>query len=465
MLRAGQAYRRVSFYPRGGAPLASADYFARPYPAASDERSFGRIAFLLIFAAVAFNAGLSFMNAHIAPINSRTVILSEMLIIGATMLVAYRSMKIIHLCLILGVISYTLTLSLFRANISVDAGLDVKIVRDMLIPIVFFILGLRANDLKTVDSVIFKITGVIFGVAIFEYFNLDTYLNTFNVIQYYIARGVLEDSSWALNVAGGLMVSGIRPAEQGRELLPFLGDHRVSSLFLEPISLGNFGCVVAMWAIVRSKMTHRWYIWTILAAAALIVLADTRFDASFLVLGIFLLLMPLNVSTPIAIAMPIVAMLMLMSLDVVSGIDSDDIMGYGLYSRLQYSGHVLLDFDLLNWFGVKVARLQTFDAGYAYMVSNLGLLGLIAFWWLFFTLKGSNRYFYAFRNASAAYYAVLFCIAASQLTIKTAALHWFLMGALSVARSEEAESYPAQVRGLEPQVVELEEPSDLAKPI
>jgi hypothetical protein len=53
------------------------------------------------------------------------------------------------------------------------------------------------------------------------------------------------------------------------------------------------------------------------------------------------------------------------------------------------------------------------------------------------SLGGQSRDFYAFRNTSAAYYAALFCISASQFTIKTAALLWFLMGALSLARDQD----------------------------
>ena len=81
------------------------------------------------------------------------------------------------------------------------------------------------------------------------------------------------------------MVSGFRPADQGRTLLSFLGDHRVSSLFLEPSSLGNFGALVTLWAVVRSRMEGRLYLWCVLGGLALLILSDTRFDAYFLVLG------------------------------------------------------------------------------------------------------------------------------------------------------------------------------------
>jgi putative polymerase len=420
----------------------------RPHSAWSDDRYLGKIAFALIFSAISFNAVLSAVNANLTPVSVTTVMLSEMLIIGAAVVVGYRSFNIGYLVLV-GMIFYTLTLTVVRADISPEAGFDVKIVRDFTIPIVFFVLGLRINNLETADSIVFKATALLLCVALFEYFYLETYLKVFDVVRYYIARGSLEESEHALTVSKGLMISGIRPADQGRVLLPFLGEHRVSSLFLEPNSLGNYGCIVALWAIVRSRMARRFYFWSLMGAGALIILSDTRFDATFLVtLGLLMLIVPVNISTPMAFIMPLIAMSCPVLLAVINGDVSDQIAGFGLYFRLLYSGHVILDFDILNWLGVKVSRLQTFDAGYGYVISNAGIIGLGLFWWIFLSLKGANRYFYAFRNASVAYFAVLFCIAESQLTIKTAALHWFLMGAISVARSSGPEVYRGRTRGL-----------------
>ena len=86
--------------------------------------------------------------------------------------------------------------------------------------------------------------------------------------------------------------------------------------------------------------------------------------------------------------------------------------GLSLQDRLLYSGRVLLDFDIYNWLGIKASRTPTADAGYAYVISNVGLLGFAAFWFWFMSLDGRSRYFYAFRNTSAAYFAALFCVSA-----------------------------------------------------
>ena len=130
-------------------------------------------------------------------------------------------------------------------------------------------------------------------------FSLASFLKVFGVAEYYVARGTLEVSDWALDVSQGLMVSGFRPGDEGRSLLPFLGDHRVSSLFLEPSSLGNFGALVTLWAVVRSRMEGRLFLWCGLGGLTLLtVLSDTRFDAYFLVLGVLVLIAPPRLTTP-----------------------------------------------------------------------------------------------------------------------------------------------------------------------
>jgi putative polymerase len=111
--------------------------------------------------------------------------------------------------------------------------------------------------------------------------------------------------------------------------------------------------------------------------------------------------------------------------------------GREAYDRLLYSGRVLYDFDVYNWLGLAVSRAQTFDSGYGYVVSNIGIIGFAALWVLFMSLQGSNRFFYAFRNVLAVYFAALLCISASQFTIKIAALLWFLLGVLSVVKATD----------------------------
>ena len=423
--------------------MTSAHLIGRPQQAFAVSPEVKWIAAALVVAAITFNAVLCLINTHVTPVNNSYVIGSEALIITIALLTCYsiadpEYTTTIPIC-ITSVIAYTILLSFLRSFLSYGEGMDLKVVRDFSIPVIFFLLGKSLNDIKTADTIVYATTGIVVLFALFEYYFLDDYLNVFGVTEYYVARGTLDASDPSLQWAGGLMMSGIRPPEQGRELLPFLGDHRVSSLFLEPIGLGNFGCLVALWGIVRSRMERRLRFWSVAAGITLIILSDTRFNAWFLGVGVLILLVSPRVTTPTVLAMPF---LLIVGLYLGSAnVEVHDSLlgpeGLSMKDRLLYSGRVLLDFDLYNWLGIETSRAETLDAGYAYVISSLGLLGFTAFWFWLVSLRGHNRYFRAFRNASAAYFAALLTVSASQFTIKTAALLWFLMGTLFVAQSRE----------------------------
>ena len=174
----------------------------------------------------------------------------------------------------------------------------------------------------------------------------------------------------SLQWASGLMMSGLRPPEQGREILSFLGDHRVSSLFLEPVGLGNFGCIVAFWGAARSKMEKQLRFWIIVAGIALIVLSDTRSNAAFLVMGIVLLQINPRITTPAVLVMPI-ALIISLWLPAANAVPQDFpyLDGLTTKDRLLFSGRLLLDFDceLAGHRGGRASRPSIL--GYAYVIS------------------------------------------------------------------------------------------------
>jgi putative polymerase len=391
------------------------------------------VAGALIIGAISFNAVLCFLNTRGVAISSIHVMISEALLISAAVMACRNYLTLAHFSIIVLIVLFTITLSIIRYAKIPSNGFDPKISRDILIPVVFFLLGKAVNDIKAADRVVLIALAVVSSFAAFEYFFLDAFLNVFGVAEYYIARGTLEASDWALEVSHGLMASGLRPADQGRTLLPFLGDHRVSSLFLEPSTLGNFGALVTLWAFVRSRMEGRLYVWCALGGLALLALSDTRFNAYFLVLAVPILTTPPRIATPLVFVLPFIIILALYlfgaSADPYLGIPT--VEGLEVGDRLLYSGRVLLDFDLYNWLGLEASREQTFDSGYGYVISNLGIIGFAVLWTLFMSLEGSSRYFFTFRNVTAVYFAALLCISAAQFTIKIAALLWFMLGALS----------------------------------
>jgi putative polymerase len=404
----------------------------------ADSPDLGWIASALIIGTISFNAVLCFLNTRGVAISSAHVMGAEILLISATVFACRHHLNLIHISVLILIVAYTVAISAVRYADAPDLGFDPKISRDFIIPVVFFLLGKAAtNDVKGADKIVALATTILLIFAAFEYFFLGAFLKVFAVAEYYIARGTLEASDWALDVSQGLMVSGLRPADQGRTLLSFLGQHRVSSLFLEPSSLGNFGALVTLWAAIRSRMEGKLHAWCALGGLALLVLSDTRFDAYFLVLAIPILMMPPRLTTPIVFILPFVTILALYlwGASTAGSFNSvPEVEGREAYDRLLYCARVLFDFDVYNWFGLEVSRAQTFDSGYGYVISNVGITGFAVLWVLFMSLKGANRYFYSFRNVIALYFTAMLCISASQFTIKIAALLWFLLGALSVAK-------------------------------
>jgi putative polymerase len=417
--------------------LASTEPIARVERIFADSPESRWAPVALIIATISFNAVLCLLNTRGVAISNVHVMLSEAVLISAALLVCRNHLNLTYLTVLALVVAYTVIVSALRyANVQ-DNSFDPKITRDLVIPIVFFLLGTVIKEIEAADRVVFTATAILLAFAAFEYFFLDSFLRVFGVAEYYVARGTLESSDWALDVSQGLMVSGFRPADQGRTLLSFLGDHRVSSLFLEPSSLGNFGALVTIWAGVRSRMEDRLFLWCGLGGLTLLALSDTRFDAYFLVLATLFLMVPPRLTTPVVFLLPFVTIAALYILGATHAEPFNAVPmvdGRGVYDRLLYSGRILFDFNAYNWFGLESSRGQTFDSGYGYVISNVGIVGFAALWILFMSLQGANRFFYVFRNITALYFATMLCISASQFTIKIAALLWFLLGALSVAK-------------------------------
>jgi len=389
----------------------------------------------LVLGAMSFNAALCFVNTKLTAISSAHVVGAELLLISVSFVVSNRSFNHLNLGLIAGTIVYCLTLAMIRTSYSPTQGIDVKLIRDFLIPIAFFMLGTQVTDVTSADRTVWFAIVLVAPLALLEYFYLDVFLQNFDIVHYYIARGTLQESKQVLLASGNLMVSGIRPQGQGRELLSFLGDHRVSSIFLEPIGLACFGIITFMWGIVRSRSVHRFRFGFLSAGLLFIILADSRFGALFSVFVLLLTMLPPRISTIAAAILPGAAITALViSGQLIHNFPTE--VENTTSGRLIYSAQVLTEFDFFHWLGFKVSDLQTFDAGYGYIISSIGLFGLAVFWCIVMSIHGPSREFILFRNASAAYFAAMSCIGQAQFTIKTASLLWFLLGVLSVARGD-----------------------------
>lgn len=414
------------------------NYYAIPESAAQPAPSIaantrGRnfsISFALVFAALMFNFLLCFVHTNFFEVSRAHVIAAEMLIIGLAFVAAYKAIGHSQMVVICGIVLYLLILSLFR-SLNTGADFDAKVIRDFAIPIAFFLLGTSSSNLARVDSLVRVVAVIVTAVAIFEYFFLDTYLRFFNIIDYYVSRGSVDrdEIDW---LSVNLYVSGIRP--EGRTLFPFLGDHRVSTIFLEPVSPGNFAVTLFFWALVRSYFERRIYFGLFAMAIFLTIMADNRFGAILCGASLVALLIQVRYLQAVVLALPFAIIVALLGVGFWF-VDPEIDNSFG--GRILLAGETLAKLNIANWIGIgeMTEFADTYaDSGYAYTISRIGILGFIAFWGIFMGLRGASPQFQVFRAFCGLYFAAILCISYSPYTIKTAGLLWFLLGALAAAR-------------------------------
>jgi len=386
------------------------------------------LSLVLILGALSFNFFLCFINTNVTGVLPFHVIGMEVLIVFTAFLASVRSIGREQCVLICATFFYLLLLMLVRASHFGGEEIDPKVFRDFMIPFAFFLLGLRARDLRSTDFIVLISATVVTVIALFEYCFVDVYLQYFNIITYYVARGSVATERLEL-FSTSLFESGIRP--EGRALFPILGDHRISSIFLEPVSPGNFGLIIFFWAMVRQKLEKKFRAALFLMGIFLIVMADNRFGAYLCVLALVLCLLLSRFTYALVMCLPLVAVCALVG---IAYSFEDFTVDNSFLGRLVLSGSILVAFDLSTWLGIGQSARSAFDSGYGYAISQIGIFGFAVLWFVFMTLRSTNNQFFVFRSLAGLYLGMVLCVSYSPFTIKTAALLWFLLGALAVGR-------------------------------
>lgn len=379
---------------------------------------------ILTLTAVLYNCLLCFANTTLYAISPAVVISAEVVLIGSALaMVWYRSLTLNAILVTLAAYFYTVMM--------VRSQFDPKILRDVLIPIAFFFLGCHFGTLRLADRLIALLIIVAFVDALFEWLEPTVYSHYFDVARYYIDRGTAGQEGHQF--FGGFFNSA---RFQNRTLLPFLGDHRVSGIFLEAPSVGNFGGIAFAWILLRPKRPWSFILKTI-AVVAIVVLADARFGLyfCFFVAAVY----PFSRLIPRTVLFigPFAAMIALVAYASAKGpqVFDNDMVG-----RFLYAGQILSKIYAPQVFGLGASDISTGtsfasdpvnDSAYTYVLVEIGILGAAALWALFVYSPVANKSAWRFKIVVAFYYILILTIAASAFTIKTAALLWFLYGTLN----------------------------------
>lgn len=313
-------------------------------------------------------------------------------------------------------------------------GMEIKALRDVLLPFIFFWLGLNAGNERLVDSTLKVAVVAVLVFGVLEVVALPWFTSIFDIRSYYVHLGRLEEVPY-MAADSSLFLSGMRPEHVERTLLPaLLGPHRASSIFLEPVSLGNFAAIVAAWGLAKGSDQLRSMVFFVLAAVVMIVMCDSRFSliAVALMGGLrFLVYGRLRLVGFFAPLAAIAALLLAYQFF------ADAVVYDNLIGRLAKSGASLAGFDAATLLGLAPA-LPYEDEGYAYLFSRVGLLLTGTLWLLLWLMRTRDVLGERYRMNISLYIALILCVSGTSLfALKTAGFLWFAMGACAVAAPAE----------------------------
>jgi putative polymerase len=226
-------------------------------------------------------------------------------------------------------------------------------------------------------------------------------------------------------------VSGLR--QGGRNLFPILGNLRVSSVFLEPVSMGNYATIVGLWALSFDTKDRREAMKHFLVCLVLIVACDSRFASILVLLLLALRVMPMFQNRFFVLILPLVAVggLILLALAGVGSDHQDNLAG-----RLMHSGQAVLDLGFLQLLGMgKLDYLG--DMGIAYALEYFGLFLCLVLWICFAAPRLKDERANRYRLMMAVYcLGILSVSGTSFYSAKTSVIGWFLYGVLYAKKSD-----------------------------
>ncbi|HML30662.1 MAG TPA: polysaccharide biosynthesis protein GumE, partial [Hyphomicrobium sp.] len=196
---------------------------------------------LILIACVAFNAGLAVVNTNAMRLTPSIVMLVEGLLTCSAIAVSLLRWKpamtpmlvVMALIFLFGVVRTFAT-----------EELQPKYIRDVMIIPVFLLLGMASEE-KYLVRTILAIQTIVLAVFLVEAFLPDLHSKLFNIQDYYInTRGTRADEFY--NTNSDLFISATRP---GARYFPFVTDLRMSSIFLEPVSLGNYCSIIVAFTV------------------------------------------------------------------------------------------------------------------------------------------------------------------------------------------------------------------------
>jgi putative polymerase len=380
------------------------------------------LAGIVLFAAVLLNPLLAIVNGHVVGLSGAHVAMAEACVVGAAMLIVFvNAQRAMAPWLLLALMLVTIQFFLVATN---EAFVP-KYFRDVLLIPLFICLGMVFAG-RDIVRLFCAIQAVVLAFLLLEAFALDLFAGLFQVVRYYVnTRGFTDEQFW--NPDSPLFVSATRPNQ--RFLLPWLNLHRMSSVFLEPVSLGNY-CVIAT-AFTLSfwqRLSARLRLFMVASTLILLIGSDGRLATgvcALLLAGVWLF--PRLPRWIPVLYLPAVLVLAMVCVDLLAWSPAlDDFQG-----RTARSIALLYSLTAASVFGVDPgAASMALDTGIAYFLITQSFLALFLLWGsVSFLHSQDTRASTVLVHSICLYVALNLLVSYSLFSIKTAAPMWFLYGA------------------------------------
>lgn len=387
---------------------------------ARERRGSPAVAALLLLA-VGYNFLLALFNASVHPVGASSAYAVELAIYAGCFLFGLRSLGRDGQLLVFTGLGLILAFNLLR--FLETWSFDLKLMRDAIIPFAFLTLGTAYRG--RLHKLVLWLAVIVALVAVFEMAFPNLYGDLVDPRSYFVnTRGSSEDDFW--NEASKLYVSATRPGE--RNWLGGFELPRVSSIFVEPVTMGNFiifFCAVAItfWRSLRVAGV----VFSLALILFLLIASDGRLASATCLLMLMLAPLLRRVDQTLAgflfIGVLLAGWLAVWALGV--GAYEDTMMG-----RVFVSVDAIAAMSPREWLGMDLAAPYRYsDSGIAYFIAGQSILIVLVFLIAYsFLLRMPTSNGKLFKNIFVVAFALSLLVSNAYFSIKTAGLWWFACG-------------------------------------
>lgn len=388
-----------------------------------------KLACIIVTLAVTYNAPLAIINQHIYPLAAIHAIIAEAVLVLIALLMAMLlwRMDMTRWFMLIAIMAAWFAIMSFGRG-----AFQPKDFRDILLVASFIMLGMTVHY-KSAQRLFILFHIIVVAVTIFEIVAPSSFSDVFNAKNYYINTRGFHEEQFFVEDSG--LFNAYRPDE--RYFFPGSNWLRASSIFLEPVGLGNY-CTLATLMIIIFWKNWSWLLRSIIVIswAFILVASDGRF-AGIMSL-ILLLLTPLLKRLPVAVAF--LYMPTLLGVSTILSIQFNfnplhDTFPGRIARGLKYISRM----DIHELFGFGIATPALADSGIAYIVTSQSIFGLLALQTCLYFLTSHIQQAKQkmILHGGAIMMASGLLISNSMLSIKTAGLLWFFTGVMLAYQSDK----------------------------